>query len=468
MKYEGFVGPSFSHRNFSYACQTTKNWLIEQGIPVGKGAAPLLFVPRRGLKLIRDDFIGICRGFYVSSTNIMYVVFGSNLHSYDGVVWKLISSSIFGTTEVKFSDNGTHLFFIADNVPYFMTFSTDIITEATGGAYDKSTSLAFLDSYILFSKQNSNQFYWTDLASTTANALNFASAESSPDKIVALTSHNMEIYVFGEKTTEIWYNAGQADITFARRGNAVIEAGCLAPDTIAKIGPTLMWLSSQNRGGIQVSMLNGYQAQRVSTYPIEQFLNSAPIETLKQASAFSQQVDGHDLYILKIAGLNETLVFDLTSSSWTTFTSSQNGVIGQYHAKGSAFFNGIHYTGDSNGTLYQLDLNQYTDNGDFIQFERAAPCISSENKRIFFDQIRFDFFTGANTTAVQVMVDWSDDGGANWSNEILQEYQPGDFSGYIELRRLGYGRNRVFRIRVTNNSYLSLSSASLDIRIAQH
>jgi hypothetical protein len=118
--------------------------------------------------------------------------------------------------------------------------------------------------------------------------------------------------------------------------------------------------------------------------------------------------------------------------------------------------------------LYQLDLNQYTDNGDFIQFERAAPCINSENRRIFFDQIRFDFFTGLNATPVQVMVDWSDDGGANWSNEILQEYQPGDFSGYIELRRLGYGRNRVFRIRVTNNSYLSLSSASIDIRIAQH
>ena len=147
MIYTGFVGPSFSHRNFSYACQTTKNWLIEQGIPVGKGAAPLLFVPRRGLKLIRNDFVGPCRGFYVSSTNIMYVVFGSNLHSYDGLVWKQISTTIFGTTDVKFSDNGTHLFFIADSVPYFMTFATNIVTEATGGAYDKSTSLAFLDSY---------------------------------------------------------------------------------------------------------------------------------------------------------------------------------------------------------------------------------------------------------------------------------------------------------------------------------
>lgn len=468
MKYDGFIGPSFSHRNFQYSSQTCKNWLIEQGTPIGKAAAPLLFVPRRGLKLVRDDFIGPCRGFYVSSNNQLYVVFGNSLFLFESGAWTTISIEIPGTTPVQFTDNGTHLFFVADKIPYFMSFSTKIVSAASGGAYSASSSLAFLDSYILFSRDNSNQFYWTDLASTTANPLNFATAESSPDTIVALTSHNMEIYVFGEKTTEIWYNAGQADITFARRGNAVIESGCLAPHTIAKIGPSLIWLSSQNRGGIQVSVLEGYQAKRVSTYPIEQFLNSLPIESLKQATAFSQQVDGHDLYILNITGANETLIFDLTTGSWTTFTSSKNGVIGQYRAIGSAFYNGLHYTGDVEGSLYVLDSNQYTDDGDFIQFERAAPCINAENKRIFFDQIRFDFFTGTNLTAVQVMIDWSDDGGATWSNEILEAYSPGNFSGYIELRRLGYGRNRVFRIRVTSSNYISLSGASLDFRIAAH
>lgn len=468
MKYQGFIGPAFQHRNFSYANQSTKNWLIEQGIPVGKGAAPMLFVPRRGLRLVKNDFSGACRGIYTASVNRMYVVFGQDLYEYDGDTWRTISSLIGGSGQVSFSDNGTHLFLIFDNTPHFMSFSSRVLTEATGGAYTASSTLAYLDNYILFSRVNSGQFYWTDLGATTANALNFATAESSPDKIVALTSHNMEIYIFGEKTTEIWYNAGQQDITFARRGNAVIETGCLSPNSIAKIGSTLIWLSSQNRGGIQVSMLSGYQAQRVSTYPIEQFLNSIPIENLKQATAFSQQVDGHDLYILNVNGADETFVFDLTSGSWTTFTSSKNGVIGQYRARGTAFFDGSYYTGDIAGNLYVLDSEKYTDNGDFIQFERTAPCINAENKRIFFDQIRFDFFTGTNTSAVQVMVDWSDDGSATWSNEIIEDYAPGDFSGYIELRRLGYGRNRAFRIRVTSDNYISLSDASIDMRVAQH
>ena len=468
MKFQGFIGPSFSHRNFQYSSQTCKNWLIEQGTPIGKAAAPMLFVPRRGLKIVRSDFLGPCRGFYVSSNNQMYVVFGNSLFLFEAGSWTTISTSVLGTSLVQFTDNGTHLFFIADKIPYFMSFSTKIVSEASGGAYSASSSLTFLDSYILFSRDFSNQFYWTDLGSTTANPLNFATAESSPDKIIALISHNMEIFVFGEKTTEIWYNAGQTDITFARRGNAIIESGCLASNSIAKIGSTLIWLSSQSRGGIQVSMLNGYSAERVSTYPIEQFLSTLPITDLKLASAFSQQIDGHDLYILNVPNINETFVFDLTTGFWTTFTSSFGTNIGPYKAIGSAFYEGQHYTGDADGNLYILDSNQYTDNGNFIQFERTAPVITNENKRIFYDQLRLDFFTGTNTQLSQVMVDFSDDGGATWGNEYLVEYEPGDFAGYIELRRLGFGRNRVFRVRCSGDQYWSLSDASLDIRVAAH
>lgn len=186
-QYQGFISPSYSHRNFQYSSQTTKNWLLEQGVQTGKAAAPFLFVPRRGLRRVKDDFVGISRGSYVASNNKSYFVFGEKLHEFDGSSWITIDGNIpGGSTPVKMIDNGTHLFIVADNAPHYMAFSTRELVEASGGAYGRSTTLAYLDGYVIFSRLNSGQFYWTNLASTTANALNFATAESSPDKLVSV------------------------------------------------------------------------------------------------------------------------------------------------------------------------------------------------------------------------------------------------------------------------------------------
>lgn len=155
---------------------------------------------------------------------------------------------------------------------------------------------------------------------------------------------------------------------------------------------------------------------------------------------------------------------------WHTWTSSNGeGVIGLHRGLGHSYAAGWHVTGDyEEGILYAMDADTYTDNGNYIQWERTSPHISTEMKRIFFDTFRLDFFVGNLDTDIdpRVVMQFSDDGGATWSEERVESAGlAGQFAHRTEFRRLGSGRNRVFRIRMTDPKYWAIVSASLDTRL---
>jgi hypothetical protein len=80
---------------------------------------------------------------------------------------------------------------------------------------------------------------------------------------------------------------------------------------------------------------------------------------------------------------------------------------------------------------------------------------------------RFQFeFRNVVPPPLQIALSWSDDGGLTWSQpRYLLVGQTGQYSQLVRAWRLGYGRNRAFKVTYTEPTGLSLFGADLKITV---
>ena len=149
---------------------------------------------------------------------------------------------------------------------------------------------------------------------TSIDPLSFASAEASPDNVVSLIVDHKEIWIFGNNSTEVWYDAGQPDYPLAPIQGAFIETGCAAPYSVAKMDSSVFWLGTDARGAGMVYRARGYQPQRISTHAIEYAIQS--YSTISDAIAYTYQQDGHMFYVLTFPTANVTWVYDASTQMW--------------------------------------------------------------------------------------------------------------------------------------------------------
>jgi len=134
------------------------------------------------------------------------------------------------------------------------------------------------------------------------------------------------------------------------------------------------------------------------------------------------------------------------------------------------------FVGDwQNGQLYMLDPNNYTDNGQSIRRLRRAPHLVTDFQRQYFDELQIQFQPGVGTTGVslpistgsvttypQAMLRWSNDGGSTWSREYWVTIgQEGKYKNRAIWRRLGWARDRVFEVSVTDPVFAVIVSSNL-------
>jgi len=495
IRYFGFVGQSYNLRNVDYDCQRTVNWYVEPNESLaGKNEETAQLIPTPGLKKILTATDGLSRGGYVASDGKLYWMFGETLHviDTDGTAEGFTSTAIdfvfpYTSNDVRcqFVDNGFDMFILSGGNQYGINFTTEDITTLylqTDTGYEPSSSQAFLDGYIVQSRKDKNFFHWSDNYNITANALNFAAAESSPDKIVALATNKLDLWLFGTTTIELWYNLGSDNVVFARRPNTLIETGCAAAGSIQKLDDTLVWLASDDRGGAQLVKANGYVPERISTYPLEQAWAKFTPDEISSATSYVYQSGGHSFYVLNIPNATTTWVYDLSASAKMEMPIwherrylNENDVWERHLGEGHVYFKGFHIVGDyrdEDGVLYSLDEYEFTDDGNPLVRERTSPHISTNMTRMFYNSVTFDFYTG-NTTDLTldptVMVQYSSDGGHNWSNEMwVSAGKTGEYDRKVSLYRLGSARNRVFRVRCSDPIYWALSGASINVDVGSH
>ena len=475
MRFPGFVGPSYQMRSINVDCQRCINLypeLDEIGTEKEGEIASLVGTPGLSTPLITLGS-GPIRGLYVASQGTIYVVSGNKLYylTLSAGIWSSTSVGTINssTGTVSMADNGIDLVLVDGTDGWYTPLGTASLTQITGDAWLGSTMVSVVDGYFVFIKPNSFEYYVSDLESVNLNALNFASKES-PDFIVGIAGDHRNLWLFGSKTTEVWYNAGNpTGVPFSIIQGGYLEIGCIAPFSIQKMNNSLFWLGCDKDGQGQVFMTSGYAPQRISTHPVELAIQS--YGDLSKATSWCYQENGHHFYCLNFPGGTSTWVFDSATSLWHERCYLNSGIFERSRPECHAFSNNIHIVGDyQNGNVYQLSSTVYTDNGNPLIKQRIAPHLAKDMDRIVYARFQLDLEPGVGLdgsgqgTSPQAILQFSDDGGHTWSNEKWTSIGAiGQTKARAIWRRLGQSRDRVFKITISDPVKTVLIGAEIDL-----
>lgn len=318
---------------------------------------------------------------------------------------------------------------------------TDVLWNGIEFYLGPSHTVAYIDGYFLRTEPAyDGRFAWAGPYSSTWNALDFATAEGSPDKLVAMVAAHRELWLFGARTTEVWYNSGDLDQPFQRVDTSFVERGCIGAAII--VGQVPYWLGDD---GV-VYGVEGYLPIRVSTHSVEQRitkLSDVPV-------AFSAAIGGHQCYCLRYESL--CLCFDTTTQLWhERETWERDRFVGTCSAR----LDGQVYVGTDTG-IFRFDGETYTDDGEPLLRRIVTPPMFVEDvsRRMARVELLADMGRGLATgqgSDPQVMMRWSDDGGRTWSNEHWRSLgDRGKYAARARWNRMGTFRERCFDIQVTD------------------
>lgn len=472
-----------------------------------------------GLTLLTTPPIAAAgRGLYWANSDELYYVCGATLYLVSpGFI--LTALGTIGTTTglVSMADNGTSLVLVDGSTNgYEVDLTTHIMTLISISnnsppppqvyGFFGANRVDMIDGFMVLNQPGTRNFYSTYNNEIVFDALFFAAKNGYSDNLVTLIVSRREIWLFGERTTEIWFDSGAADFPFQIIPGPFIQHGCAAKYSVAQVNGAVFWLSQDQSGAYIIARGEGYLAKPISNPALENEM--ASYANISDAQGFCFTMNGHSFYQINFPTANKSWRWDEDSPGlWheAVYTDS-NGAENRHRASCAAWAYNRNVCADwENGQLYAFDINNPTDNAQPMQFRRGWPHMMKDGQRVIYPGFVLDVqaATSANTvdppgpfpflgspggvdgspsidggpiedallagpapppsTAPLVWLRWSDDRGRTWSNPIAQSLgATGQYLVQPSWNRLGMSRDRVFEIYGTIPGLLAINGAFLD------
>lgn len=371
-----------------------------------------------------------------------------------------------GTTITGVSYNALTLTLSANATATISTSDTLTATlpafqQITDPAWLPADRVAFIEGWLIFNNTQTRTFFTTAPVPYTVSFAGafYALKDSSTDNLVTLYENNRELWLIGERTSEVWFNQGGANFAFSRLPGVGPQIGCSAKHSITRMGPALVWLARNEQGENMVVATNQYTWERISTHAIEHAISGYPY--VSDAIGYAYEEEGHMFYVLTFPTADVTWVFDATTKMWHQ-RASWDSTAGVYHRhRSNCYMNmqDLRLVGDyQTGQIHQMSRQVYTDAGNILRCQRRTPHVwSRENRqRVFMAAIQVEFTPGVGLQTgqganPQAMLRWSNDGGFSWGNEHWTSIGlVGQTRNRATWRRLGRARDRVFELNFTD------------------
>jgi hypothetical protein len=381
---------------------------------------------------------------------------------------------------------------VTSRTMYALNFS---VMPSTDGPFNGADVVDTVDNYFVYNRPQTQQWGSSNILSPISSALAFSSKDGSPDNLVSMIVDHREVYLLGESSSEVWVDSGLFPFAFQRIPGTSTQHGIIAKFSVSRLGNSFAYLSRNDRGQAQIMQMNGYMPTRISNHAVE---NTLLDQFVTDARAWTYQLEGHEVYVISFPTLDLTWAYDISTGMWHKWLwVDDNNVFHRHRGNCHANFQGINLVGDwENGNLYQLDQNNYTDNGGEIRRVRRAPHLVTDFQRQFFSEFQILFQPGVGLSGLtsssyaptngvagvgvaglaiagqssqstlganpQAMLRWSNDGGSTWSNEHWTSIgQQGRYTNRAIWRRLGWARDRVYEIVVTDPIKAVIMAANL-------
>lgn len=460
MQAFNFVGPAYLSRSRNFEASRLIN-LYPEGSGSGTSKSIAMLIGTPGLKRWATLEGGSIRGTLRFNAMMSIIVAGTNVYLMDtDGLGTLIGQVDSLTTPVSMASNGAVVFIATGPNGFIATPASLNVTQISNPAFTGADRVDFIDGYFVFNKPGTGQFQITGLFTTNIDPLDFATAEGSPDLLLSLIVDHREIWLFGEESTEVFFNSGNQDFPFQRIQGAFIQQGIAAKNSPARFNGAVVWLSANEAGQGMVVAAAGYQPTRISNHALEFAMQGYP--RIDDAVGFVYQQEGHEFYFLNFPAGNATWVYDASTQLWheRAWRDPADGSLNRHRAQCAMSFANKILVGDwANPLVYQFDLDTYTDDGGILPSIRQAPHVASASNNLqFFHKLWIDMQTGVGLNSgqgsdPQVMLTWSDDGGHDFpagNERWASAGKIGERKRRVNFRRLGRSRDRVFRVTVTD------------------
>lgn len=423
--------------------------------PDGGDRSRLVFYGTAGLSLFASFGAEPVRGMRAID-GTLYAVHRGTFYSVDNA-GTITSQGTLDTTSgrVGMSDNGSVVVMVDGDNGYTYNIGTDTFAKITDGDFPGGDTVDHQGGYFIVNSPGTGQFFISPDGSAW-DALDFATAESFSDDIASVWVDRGQLTLFGDKSTEFWSNVGTTDFPYQRVDGAVIEYGLAARWSLAKAGNTTIFLAKNRAGEVQPIMLDGYTPIPIGDADVEYLFNS--YSTVSDATALAYRYAGHTFYQINFPAAGKSWLYDLTSRMWSEL---EYGTAARHRAEmGAEFLDKIIVSDYSDGSLYRLDADTNTDNGQIVAREIVGRHIFDENY-VSVSRLWLDIETGLGEASAMLTI--SKDGGKTWGNEMFRALGAiGNYGTRVIWRSLGAAYNWTFRIRIAADIRVAITGAWVD------
>lgn len=368
------------------------NFYAEQAAEGADTAAWLNGCP--GLSQFADTGSGYVRALYTFKGQA-YAVTNDGLYRISGSGTSTRVAAISVSRAASIADNGLVMVIVDGNRGWAFN-GTTVAAIGEDGFYG-ADNVIFFNQYFIFNRSGTGQFFWSEILAefdgSSLDPLDFATAEYGPDKLVGIDTLQQQLWLFGEKSVEIWYASGDEN-TFLRIPGGVIDRGCAGSYAHTKTGDNVFWLSGE---GI-VYTNAGYQAQRVSTHSVEFDLKG---RDLSSAQMWSYEDEGHTFVMLtlgaplrttgdqpEVQDAKRTWCFDTSTGVWHVRSHIDYG---RHIANAYCRAYDRHLVGSFvDGKVYEMALEKYTDAGRPLVSEVWYSPLTNNRSRMFHSSFEVD------------------------------------------------------------------------------
>lgn len=464
----GLVGPSNQEKMLPFDAQRSINlYPVVDDSEGGKENAALYGTP--GLSAFATIPDSPIRGVFASAKGRAFVVAGVGLYEVTSGATVTLRGTLTSNESIcTIAENVTQLAVCDGADLWILTYSTNVFAKVTDADFPTASSVAFQDQLFIVNKPSTAEVYISAVADGYSwAALDFQTAESSPDNLVRVFSAFGQIWCFGETTTEVWYNSGDTTYPFTRVEGAKIQIGLAAKHSVVEMDNRIFWIGNDKDGKGIVYAAQGYTPVRISTHAIELLLRSAT--DLSAVRSYTYQEDGHIFYAITGGGMTTSLFYDAATGLWHERAYLEaDGSLSAHRAVAHMYIFGKHLVADkTSGVIYEMSNSYYSDNGDEIFRQRTFTHLHDENKRFVVRELQVDFEAGLGLTSGQgsnpvALLETSNDGGKTWSSQYTARIGAlGNYKARAVWRRLGQFDLFTARITVTDPIRVAICGAYL-------
>lgn len=422
-----------------------------------------------GIKLFSTAGLKLSRGMWVLD-EIAYEVAGTTLYRINSDGTNTSLGTVQGSGRVSMASSVLELCIVVPGVAGYIYSVAGGLQIITSSVYTSNPSLQveFKDGYFLH--VTSAKLFKSGLNDgMTYDALDFASAETLPDKITSIHVSRNQLYVGGVETIEPFQNVGGVNFPYQRINGGVVPMGVKAKFSLIEFARTFAFIGGAKNETPSVYLFTGSTPEKIASNAIDLII-SGHTDT-EQKDIFCTTYAERGGFFLNVHFKSSVMRYDQSTGLWTEVTSKiSDGTQTKWRVNNIVTVYGKTLVSDNqSGKIGEMDKDTFTEYGTSIKRVFSTVPFSNLGNRISFSEMELTMDNGTGNTSDTepvVMREFSDDGGKTFGNVTARSLgKEGEYKKRQLWRREGDSpKHRMYRFSHDSPTKFVVTKLTADVQ----